>query len=55
MTKEEGMKLAARAVKAARERDIASGGTKINMLVITKDGAERITAERADSLLTESR
>ncbi len=46
MTKEEGMKLAVRAIKSAKERDIASGGTKINMLVITKDGSEFISEEK---------
>ncbi|MHA1744029.1 MAG: archaeal proteasome endopeptidase complex subunit beta [Candidatus Heimdallarchaeota archaeon] len=35
---EEGSKLAVRAVKAAIERDIASGGKAIDVAVITKDG-----------------
>jgi proteasome beta subunit len=35
---EEGSKLALRAVKAAIERDIASGGKAIDVAVITKDG-----------------
>jgi proteasome beta subunit len=35
---EEGTKLAVRAIKAAIERDIASGGRAIDVAVITKDG-----------------
>jgi len=35
---EEGSKLAVRAIKAAIERDIASGGKAIDVAVITKDG-----------------
>jgi proteasome beta subunit len=35
---EEGIKLATRAIKAAVERDIASGGKAIDVAVITKDG-----------------
>lgn len=35
---DEGVKLAVRAVKAAIERDIASGGKAIDVAVITKDG-----------------
>ena len=53
LSKEEGMKLAIRAIKSAKERDIASGGTKINMLVITKDAAEWITEEKVKELSRE--
>jgi proteasome beta subunit len=38
MSLEEGSKLAIRAIKAAIERDIASGGRGIDIAVITKDG-----------------
>jgi proteasome beta subunit len=38
MSAEEGSKLVVRAVKAAVERDIASGGRAIDVVVITKDG-----------------
>lgn len=38
MSVEEGAKLAFRAVKAATERDIASGGNAIDVGIITKDG-----------------
>lgn len=38
MSTEEGSKLAVRAIKAAIERDIASGGKAIDVAVITKDG-----------------
>jgi len=38
MSLEEGSKLAVRAIKAAIERDIASGGRGIDIAVITKDG-----------------
>ena len=45
MSLEEGTKLAIRAVKAAIERDTASGGRGIDVFVITKDG---IKATRHD-------
>jgi proteasome beta subunit len=38
MSLEEGTKLAVRAVKAAVERDTASGGKGIDVFIITKDG-----------------
>lgn len=38
MSVEEGTKLALRAIKAAIERDIGSGGKAIDVCVITKDG-----------------
>ncbi|HLD83768.1 MAG TPA: archaeal proteasome endopeptidase complex subunit beta [archaeon] len=40
MTREEGIDLAVRAIKAARERDIASGGKNIDIAVIDKNGTE---------------
>jgi proteasome beta subunit len=42
---EEGTKLAVRAVKAAIERDIASGGKAIDVAVITKDGIRKTRRE----------
>ncbi|TAL47173.1 archaeal proteasome endopeptidase complex subunit beta [archaeon] len=38
MTAEEGMKLAVRAIRAAIERDIGSGGKAIDVAIINKDG-----------------
>ena len=40
---EEGAKLAVRAIRAAVERDIASGGNAIDIVTITKDGIKRKT------------
>lgn len=40
---EEGAKLAVRAIRAAVERDIASGGNAIDVVTITKDGIRRKT------------
>lgn len=40
MTAEEGVKLAVRAIRAAVERDMASGGKAIDVCVITKDGVK---------------
>jgi proteasome beta subunit len=42
---EEGGKLAIRAIKAAVERDIASGGKAIDLAIITKDGIKITTHE----------
>lgn len=39
----EGMKLAFRAIKAAAERDIASGGKAVDIATITKDGIKITT------------
>lgn len=44
MTKLEGISLAAKVIKAATERDLATGNG-IDMMVITKDGVEQITAK----------
>lgn len=44
MSIEEGGKLAVRAIRAAVERDIASGGNAIDIVAITKDGIKRKTA-----------
>ena len=40
MSKEEAIKLAVESIKAARERDVYSGGKKIDVAIITKDGIE---------------
>lgn len=40
---EDGAKLAVRAIRAAVERDIASGGNAIDIVTITKDGIKRKT------------
>ena len=40
LTIDEGVKLATRAIKAAIERDIGSGGKIIHLCVITKDGVK---------------
>lgn len=45
INKEDGVRLAIRAVKAAIERDIASGGKAIDVAVITKDKVEFSTHE----------
>jgi proteasome beta subunit len=45
LSTEEGTKLAIRAIKAAVERDIASGGKAIDVAVITKEGIKIITHE----------
>ena len=43
MSIEDGGKLAVRAIRAAVERDIASGGNAIDIVTITKDGIKRKT------------
>lgn len=43
MSIEDGGKLAVRAIRAAVERDIASGGNAIDIVAITKDGIKRKT------------
>jgi len=45
MSIEEGKELAIRAIKAAIERDIGSGGKAIDVAIITKDGV-KITTEK---------
>jgi len=42
---EEGIQLAIRAVNAGRERDVYSGGTGVDVAVITKDGYHQLTKE----------
>ena len=48
---EEGAKLAVKAVKAAIERDIASGGKSIDVAVITKEGFRLFKKEEVEKLL----
>ncbi len=50
MAKEEGVKLAVRAIRAARERDVFSGGRDINVLVIDKDGMQFADKEKVKEL-----
>lgn len=50
MTREEGIRLAVRAVRAARERDVFSGGKDINVLVIDKDGMQYVDKEKVKEL-----
>jgi len=47
---EEGKRLAYRAVKAAIERDIASGGKGIDIAVITKDGYKMLDKKEIESI-----
>lgn len=46
MTCEEGIKLVTRALKAAKERDIFTGGKSIRIAIITKNGFEWIPEEK---------
>ncbi|MEM7813662.1 MAG: archaeal proteasome endopeptidase complex subunit beta [Candidatus Aenigmatarchaeota archaeon] len=50
MTKEEGLKVAVRSIRAARERDVFSGGLKINAIWITKDGLEWLSEDKLKEL-----
>ena len=45
ITKEEGIKIAVKAVKAAMQRDVFSGGKKINICVIDKNGLNFLSNE----------
>jgi len=47
---EEGKKIALRAIKAAVERDIASGGKGVDVAVITKDGIKITRYESLDEI-----
>jgi len=48
---DEGIKLAVKAIKAAIERDIGSGGKGIDVAVITKEGVRLLKKEEVESLL----
>ena len=47
---DEGIKLAIRAIKAAVERDIASGGKGIDVAVITKSGFKKLKEEEIEKI-----
>jgi len=51
LTKEEGIRLAARAIRSAKERDIYSGGYNINIAVIDKSGITMVDQEKVRELV----
>lgn len=51
MPKEEGIKIVVRAIRAARERDVFSGGRDINIVVIDKNGMEFVDKEKIKELI----
>ena len=51
MTRDEGVRLAVRAIRSARERDVFSGGKKINILVIDNNGLEWVKEEKVAEFL----
>lgn len=51
---EEGKRLVARAILSATKRDIASGGSGIDLVVIDKNGFRRIPNEEVEKLLKQS-
>lgn len=50
LTREEGIRLAVRAIRSARERDVFSGGRDINVIVIDKEGAKLVDKEKIKDL-----
>jgi proteasome beta subunit len=50
LTVEEGKKIALRAIKAAIERDIASGGKGVDVAVITKEGIKITKYESLENI-----
>ncbi len=50
MTKDEAVRLAVRAVRAARERDVFSGGREIQVAVIDKNGFEFVDRNKVTEL-----
>jgi proteasome beta subunit len=50
LAREEGVRLAVRAIRAARERDIFSGGKKITIAVIDRNGIEWVKEEKTAEL-----
>jgi len=50
LTKEEAVKLVVRSIRAARERDVMSGGRDIVVAVIDKDGLEFVDKEKIKEL-----
>ncbi|MBI5347254.1 MAG: archaeal proteasome endopeptidase complex subunit beta [Candidatus Aenigmarchaeota archaeon] len=51
MTKEEAIKLAVRSIRAARERDIYSGGLQINVVAIEDSGMEFVNPDKIAELV----
>lgn len=51
LTKEEGIKLAVRSIRSARERDVFSGGKDVVVVVIDKNGLEFVDKEKIDEIL----
>ncbi len=47
---DENIKIALKAIHAAKERDSASGGRKIHLMKITKDGTKKYTQEEIEEL-----
>jgi proteasome beta subunit len=50
MPREEGVRLAVRAIRSARERDVFSGAKKIRVLVIDKDGMQWVDDAKIQEL-----
>ena len=50
LTREEGIRLAVRSIRAARERDIFSGGKDIVIAVIDKNGYKLVDKQTIDNL-----
>lgn len=48
---EEGLKLAIRALKAAKERDLYTGGVGFNVVVIKRDGLEDLSEDKIEKLV----
>ncbi len=46
MTKDDGIRLVVRAIRSARERDVFSGGKRINVLTIDKNGIEHVNQDK---------
>jgi len=53
MSVEEGTELAARAIRAARERDVFTGTRTLDIAIINKKGVEFLTEDRIAKLLKE--
>ena len=51
MTRDEGIRLAVRSIRSAKERDVFSGGKKINIFVIDKNGIEIVKEEKIAEFL----
>lgn len=55
MPVEEGIKLSVRAIKAARERDVFTGGKDINVVTITqKDGVKWVPQDKVNAIIKET-